>query len=360
MESNPIVALAGKFNAGKQSIVKKGFKDISITAYTAADLKKSNDKSLHWDILVAGDKFLDPEAEVISTAKERKVPILNASWVDECFKSKSAVNIELEHLWDKEYNPTNIGSKKNDSNKDDPAQNSSEKDDPKKDDPKENDTKTKEKEQSNQKDSDAEMHNNGEDESDEDESDEESPKIKTEQDDAPVSLATGINRVERDPVRRRWYDEVEGGPWTINVSVHSADVLDNKPDSEKRRNYTMWIECIYSYYFVVTDPQTPIFVDIPQLRDAYILPVSAYPALKSEYIRHGGHVMSKQDIAYNGRICLIFGTVPEKTDNSVWTRSDLKTVFPAAEADEHINAAFLALDHGDPDKDSKGRRINPV
>lgn len=117
----------------------------------------------------------------------------------------------------------------------------------------------------------------GEDDDGEDDGDEDSPGIKTEEDDDAPPPAKGPNRAERDPVRRRWYDEVESGPWTLNVPVHPADVFDNKPDSERRRNYTMWIECICSYYFVITDPQTPIFVDLlPQLRDAYIIPVSAY------------------------------------------------------------------------------------
>jgi hypothetical protein len=186
-------------------------------------------------------------------------------------------------------------------------------------------------------------------------------------------FAEGPNKLERDPVRRGWYDEVEDGPYTITLAVHPADVLNNAPI--KRRNYVMWIECIYSYYFVVTDPITPIFVEDPQFRDAYLIPMKDYPAAKDVYNNaEGRHVMVKQtpsallgsswddfnlwQVAYNGRTCLIFGIPPGQAHLGVWTRTDMKSAFGSAQTDEEINRAFLALGHGDGDEDGQGRLIN--
>lgn len=354
MESNPVIAIAGSFTNGKQTQYREDFDKIGIKAYESKILKE--EQISNWSILLAGDKVLGQNAELVVGAKERKVPILNVDWAKECFKSKRLVEIKPEYLWDKAYNPT----KENNPEKGGPKE--GQRSDPDKPD--------------------------GSEEPDSDEEPEvpevpevpKVPEVKKEEVEEPFQIDP--TKADVDEERNAWYNEIKKGPRTIVLSVHPADVFNNVPDNKKRRNYLMWIECVYNGYMIVTDPKTEVFVEVPHFRDAYLLSANVSGEVRSSYAAEQGHSMTKQDnttftcelnefdlwqIAYNGRMCLIMGKVPRREEDGggrgnlgLWTRSDLQKKFGKKETDEWINRAFLGLGHGDPDEDANHFLTNGV
>ncbi|RFU75233.1 bud22 domain-containing [Trichoderma arundinaceum] len=355
MAFNPIVALSGKFKINDQLItqarVQARLQEVGITTYTSKTVLE--EKKTDWNVLVVGNETVTTDA--IKVAQQKKVPILNSKWAEDCLQSKGAVEIKTEYLWNQEYNP----EFKNKT----PQQTEDEK---------KKEEEEKRKEETRRK--------------------EEEEKRNKEKEEKKQNEEQGSGRNEGNGGK----DSTEGD---------EDDVFDNVKEEKKRRNYPMWIECIYSYNFVVTDPNTPIFVDLPQFRDAYLIPARSYPDIKSQYLAAGGHIMGKQNsstfydcpldkfelwqVAYDDRVCLLFGMIPPKpkpkgtdengNDNTttdtamndgiaetkpakpvlgMWTRSEVQMAYGTKEADEFLNRAFLALGHGDGEEDREGRLTN--
>ncbi|KAL7932223.1 hypothetical protein V8C35DRAFT_307726 [Trichoderma chlorosporum] len=147
------------------------------------------------------------------------------------------------------------------------------------------------------------------------------------------------NAFEKDPTRKAWYDKVAGGPWTVTVDIHPADELSGT--KLPRMNYQMCIEGIYRSWFVVTDPKTPIFVLLPQLRDSYLIPWKDHLGLMDRYTTSNGHQLARRaekalkqcsimqefnfwSIAFNGNVCMIVGKLPDDKEPGVWSRSEFK------------------------------------
>ncbi|PTB34941.1 hypothetical protein M441DRAFT_94172 [Trichoderma asperellum CBS 433.97] len=379
MAFNPVIALSGKFKetkGGKDQQIKQDniatkLRAIGLTVFTAANLKAKPEDNNKWNIVVAG--IIDPNKRgTINTAKDRHVPILNQKWLDDCLELGKAVDIKEEYLYDKPYNPPFNGgtdqstSKHTDQSTSQDTDQSTSKNTDQSTSKNTDQSTSKNTDQSTSKNTDKSTRQDTDQNTGKDAT--QHPDIKMENVDEQLLLAEGPNRAETDPVRRKWYDAVKGGPWTITLAVHPADELNNTP--KKRENYVMWIECIYSYYFVVTDPQPLIFVDEPQLRDAFLIPMKDYPIARDAYINaENYHVMVKSSpsallrcpweefniwqVAYNGRTCLVFGIPKGQTKLCVWTRTDMKTVYGSAQADENINGTLFALGHGDADEDGK-------
>lgn len=188
---------------GKEDTLKTKLEGIGLTAYTNAEITAKNYND--WTVLVVGD-LNDDAIRIISKAKAKDVPILNDKWLDATLKIRRYKRRRYIYRQESRHK-----------SKHKPEHESRHK------------SRHKSRQAKAQKES----------------------SFKQEPVDEPI-LAEGPNKVERDPVRREWYDAVEDGPYTITLAVHPADVLNNAPI--KRRNYVMWIERIYSYYFMVTDP----------------------------------------------------------------------------------------------------------
>ncbi|UKZ59256.1 uncharacterized protein TrAtP1_000574 [Trichoderma atroviride] len=183
------------------------------------------------------------------------------------------------------------------------------------------------------------------------------------------------NAFEKDPVRKAWYDKVAGGPWTVTVDIHPADELSGT--KSPRMNYEMCIEGIYRSWFVVTDPKTPIFVELPQLRDSYLIPWKDHLGLMDRYQDSNGHQLARRaekalkecsmmqefnfwSIAFNGNVCMIVGRLPDDKEEGgwskepgVWSRSEFKKIF-GSDADKMFNAIREEMGH--PWIESKRRK----
>ncbi|KAL6887156.1 hypothetical protein HDV57DRAFT_488157 [Trichoderma longibrachiatum] len=142
----------------------------------------------------------------------------------------------------------------------------------------------------------------------------------------------------------------------IRLSFHPADA--HKPEEQRRKNYPMVVDFIIRHFFVVHDPLT---AQEHFFKDQYLIPTKDDPTFKTKFVNAQGNwrVSSKVDeirelklqfkdinwcgFAYDGRTCYATGVLPEKESYSVWTRSDLKSVFKGF--DKRVDAERAKFDH---------------
>ncbi|KAL6788395.1 hypothetical protein GGI42DRAFT_347295 [Trichoderma sp. SZMC 28013] len=87
----------------------------------------------------------------------------------------------------------------------------------------------------------------------------------------------------------------------------------------------------------------PTFRLHPQLRDAYLVPLRDYPVLRERYTQKGGNSFLKRStaslklkkgeirlqfnfwgVAFDGRVCIVIGNLPNDSRPGAWTRTDFK------------------------------------
>ncbi|PTB49515.1 hypothetical protein M431DRAFT_512945 [Trichoderma harzianum CBS 226.95] len=124
----------------------------------------------------------------------------------------------------------------------------------------------------------------------------------------------------------------------------------------------MCIEGTYMNWFVVTDPQTPIFVEMQQLRDSFLVPCRLDPSLKEAYIKAKGNQFHRRtleslppansmdtfnfwSVSYDGRVCMVIGNMPGDPAPGMWSRSDLRNAWGMKKTDTILNMIRAEMDH---------------
>ncbi|KAL7903764.1 hypothetical protein GGI35DRAFT_472883 [Trichoderma velutinum] len=118
----------------------------------------------------------------------------------------------------------------------------------------------------------------------------------------------------------------------------------------------------------------PTFRLYPQLRDAYLIPLRDHAALREKYTRNGGNSFLKRSatslrikkdetfqfnfwgVAFNGRVCIVIGNLPNDARPGVWTRTDFKTAQGTAGLDL-LDTIQEAFDHLKMDRYTGNYRI---